>query len=121
MKNKWISIVLAVGLVTIAVLVLPAPGVFAEAITWDGGAGTDKWSDAPNWSSDRVPYLGDVVTLDNSSLAGSYTVVIDSSVTAAQTFDKLAIGYAGSANVITLKIASSNIVAPVISLGISGC
>ncbi|NOZ46909.1 MAG: hypothetical protein GXO79_09015, partial [Chlorobi bacterium] len=45
-------------------------------VTWDGGASTNKWNDAANWSADAVPTSSDNVYLDNSSVAGAYTVEV---------------------------------------------
>ena len=29
----------------------------AATVTWDGGAGTSKWTDATNWSTDALPTM----------------------------------------------------------------
>ena len=39
------------------------------AVAWDGGAGTDSWHDALNWSNDAVPTIVDDVTIANTALA----------------------------------------------------
>ncbi len=36
--------------------------------TWDGGAGTDKWSDAANWVGDTVPESGDSLVFPDGTL-----------------------------------------------------
>ena len=41
---------------------------------WDGGAGTNAWSDPANWVGDAVPSNGDAVFLDHEFVAGAYTV-----------------------------------------------
>ena len=38
--------------------------VLLATVTWDGGAGTDFWHDAMNWSGDAVPNGGDDVIID---------------------------------------------------------
>ena len=48
---------------------------FAQ-IKWDGGAGDNQWMTAANWSGDILPGVTDDVILDNSIVAGSYTVVL---------------------------------------------
>lgn len=48
-------------------------------VYWDGGAATDNWNDAANWSSNTVPAAGDNVILDHSLLSGSYKVVVPNS------------------------------------------
>lgn len=45
-------------------------------ITWDGGGGDGLWSTATNWVGDVVPVPADDVLLDNSVVAGSYSVVL---------------------------------------------
>jgi List-Bact-rpt repeat protein/fibronectin type III domain protein len=40
-----------------------AIGLEGDPITWDGGAGTSRWADGLNWSSDSVPGPADVVVL----------------------------------------------------------
>ena len=43
---------------------------------WDGGAGTDNWNDAANWSGNLVPDATSNVILDHSFVAAAYTVRI---------------------------------------------
>jgi hypothetical protein len=38
-----------------AALVLVESPLHAEVVRWDGGAGTDNWADARNWSTDALP------------------------------------------------------------------
>jgi subtilase family serine protease len=45
----------------------------AEIKTWDGGAGTNLWSTAANWSPDGVPTAADDVVID---LPGALTIVV---------------------------------------------
>jgi phage baseplate assembly protein gpV len=49
------------------------------SVTWDGGAGTDNWADAANWSGDSVPSTSDSVCIPNTALS---LVLIDSVTTA---------------------------------------
>ncbi|MFT4737035.1 MAG: hypothetical protein ACI8QD_001089 [Cyclobacteriaceae bacterium] len=37
-------------------------------VTWDGGAGTDNWSDANNWNPNGLPDDGDDVVISNGDL-----------------------------------------------------
>lgn len=55
---------------------LPALLCNATVITWDGGGGDGQWNTAANWTGDVVPGPADDVLLDNSSLAGNYTVTL---------------------------------------------
>jgi len=43
---------------------------------WDAGGDGLSWSDANNWSPNGVPISTDNVLLDNSMVAGSYTVIL---------------------------------------------
>lgn len=72
---------------------------------WDGGAGTSSWGDANNWDPDGVPGMNQDVVLDNSLLAGNYTVRID---TPAKTFGcrTLTVGDAVTANEIIFEITN---------------
>lgn len=44
------------------------------AVTWDGGASTNSWNDALNWSNDIVPTAATLVYLDHTNVAATYTV-----------------------------------------------
>jgi filamentous hemagglutinin family protein len=44
-------------------------------ICWDGGAGTNRWTDAANWTGDLLPSTNSLVFIN---LAGSHNVVLDS-------------------------------------------
>ncbi|MBL7698221.1 MAG: hypothetical protein JNK79_08690 [Chitinophagaceae bacterium] len=46
---------------------------------WDGGGGSNLWSNASNWTGNTLPTATDDVVFDNSLLAGNYTVVLPSS------------------------------------------
>ena len=48
----------------------------AAVIIWDGGGGDGLWNTAVNWVGDVVPGAADDVILDNSALAGTYTVTL---------------------------------------------
>ena len=41
--------------------------------TWDGGAGTNNWTDALNWDTNVVPSASDTVIITGSSVTVSYT------------------------------------------------
>jgi hypothetical protein len=45
---------------------------------WDGEAGTNQWSSALNWTGNAVPTATDNVILDNSIVAGNYSVALPS-------------------------------------------
>lgn len=72
-KNKLIIL----GMLVAVLFGLSSINAFSAAVTWDGGAGTSNWNDALNWSNDAVPTDVDDVTLDNSSVAGAYTVNVN--------------------------------------------
>jgi hypothetical protein len=52
---------------------------------WDGGAVSNQWNNALNWSSNSVPTALDDVLLDNSFVSGSYSVVLPPMATHART------------------------------------
>src|ERR1044071_629596 len=54
----------------------------AATKTWDGGGGDGLWNTAANWDNDTLPATTDEVVLDNSSVAGTYTVTLPSGATA---------------------------------------
>src|SRR3989442_5715413 len=47
------------GALAAAVSVGLAPAASPCTIEWDGGAGTNRYGDAENWTGDRVPGAGD--------------------------------------------------------------
>ena len=47
-------------------------------ISWDGGAGTNRWGDAANWSGDRLPGSGSIVTIP--AQAALNEILIDQNV-----------------------------------------
>lgn len=53
---------------------------FAATITWDGGGGNGQWNTAANWTGDIIPTPADDVILDNSSVAGNYTVTLPAGI-----------------------------------------
>ena len=50
--------------------------ILAINVSWDGGAGTELWSDVKNWSNDVIPQVGDDVKID-----GGYQVLLNVSTT----------------------------------------
>lgn len=82
---------------TSGALLLPVS--WLSAATWDGGAGTGKWQDPTNWSTDSVP-AGAEVALVNANAVVAY----DSS-TGFSTTGQLQIGAVASVNA-TVNLAS---------------
>ncbi|HUI31532.1 MAG TPA: T9SS type A sorting domain-containing protein [Candidatus Acidoferrales bacterium] len=72
---------------------------------WTGSGGDGLWTTATNWSGGTVPTSADSVVLDNTNIAGSYTVTIPLAGTAV--VKELQIGYPGNTNIITLYFASN--------------
>ena len=77
--------------------------VSGTGIAWDGGAGTTSWHDAANWTTDAVPTATDVVYLDHSVVAGTYTV----DISAGDALGLKLIIDAGGANDITLNVGNT--------------
>ena len=85
-------------------------GIFAfgsggATVKWDNTSTDGLWVTATNWDGDVVPGSEDDVIIDNTTVSGSFTVLLDGSV--AQTVKSLVIGQDG-ANVITLNITNTN-------------
>ncbi len=75
-------------------------------ITWDGGGGDGLWATAANWFGNIVPGSADDVALDNSHIAGPYTVTLPGgSITT--TIKSLVITSGGS-HIITLVLPNTN-------------
>lgn len=75
--------------------------VTATLVTWDGEAGDGLWSSAANWNNNVVPSPGDDVLLDNSLLAGNYSVSLPGG-TITVTLLTITIAPAGSNTIILL-------------------
>lgn len=73
--------------------------------TWDNGGGDGSWYTTATWNPDGVPTNTDDVILDNTSLAGAYTVTMPGAVTAI--CRTLTIGYPGNTNTIRLSITGT--------------
>src|SRR5512132_1889159 len=80
-RPRPLRIVLLVLLVAIGLMLGPrvASGAVPCTVNWDGGAGTDLWNDAANWTGDSVPAPTDYVCIPDTVLS---QVRIDSSTTA---------------------------------------
>lgn len=52
----------------LVVFLLFAAPVYAQTKTWDGGAGTNQWTDGDNWSPDGVPSASDDVVIDGGDV-----------------------------------------------------
>lgn len=50
----------------------------AANVTWDGGGATNNWTDAANWSNNRVPTASDIAIFNSTS---SKPVVISTNIT----------------------------------------
>ena len=74
--------------------------------TWVGLGDGTSWSDGANWSGGSSPSPGDLVVLDNTTVAGSYTVNLPGGSTMVS-ISRLTIN-PGVARTITLVLPSSN-------------
>jgi len=90
--------------------------------TWDGGAASTNWYDATNWSPDGVPTYADDVVLDNSTVVGPYTVVLNNTNGSTASVRSLSIGpSATSSATITFQIpAMATATASHLSLIVAG-
>lgn len=115
MKTQWLRIS-ALVLMTLGALFLFGTGtVDAATKTWDGGGGDGLWVTPTNWNDNIVPTNADDVVLDNSNIAGSYTVTLPGGA-ANVTINKLTIA-PDSGNTITLILPSGNTNNPGFTVG----
>lgn len=82
--------------------------IFASTKTWTGLAGDGKWSSSANWNGNVVPGTSDDVFLDNSLLAGSFTITLPNSAIVVRT---VTIAPGGN-NSIELVLPTSNTQVP---------
>jgi hypothetical protein len=80
---------------------LPGAGT---AKTFTNAGGDLRWQNPANWNGGALPTCNDDVTLDNSSVAGSYSVKISTGTATCRT---LKVGYPGNTNQITLALTSN--------------
>jgi len=64
-----------------------APVTSTQTVYWDGGAGSNYWFDAANWSNDAVPNNSTDVVLDHSTVTASYKVLLQSAATTTATVE----------------------------------
>lgn len=84
-------------------------------ISWDGGAGTNRWSDAANWSGDRLPGSGSIVTIP--AQAALNEILIDQNVEIARltTSEPLRVEAKSTTTPVTVRVNSG---ASVINQGV---
>lgn len=81
--------------------------------SWDGGAGTDQWSDAANWFPDGIPANTDDVVLNHQWISSAYQVSLPAGL---QTVSLHSLLIAGNAETITLELPPGNTGNPGLSL-----
>ena len=67
LTGSFATVTLPTGYSTLAVgnrQVLSYAGAICGGICWDGGAGTNLWTDAANWTGDLLPGLNSLVFID---------------------------------------------------------
>ena len=74
-KKSFVSITVLL-MVMLLVAMVPAQ---AAVVTWDGGGGTNNWSEGANWSTGTVPTSDDVATFDGTS-TNDVTINVDINV-----------------------------------------
>jgi hypothetical protein len=83
-------------------------------VTWDGGGGDGLWDNPANWATNTVPLWSENVVLDNSLVAGNYTVYL-SGGNNNYTINKLAIT-PGAGKSIRLIVPSTNVATSAITM-----
>jgi hypothetical protein len=89
-----------------------AVNVFSQ-VKWDGEAGDGLWASAGNWAGNVLPGINDDVVLDNSMVAGNYTVLLPGAATAVMV--KTIAITPGAGNGIQLQLQAGNIAAPALT------
>src|SRR5688500_12305920 len=80
-----------IGLLAIPILaVAQASGAPTCTISWDGGAGTNDWATAANWTGDVLPAATDHVCIDLPT-AASVVAAADVDIASLQLSDTLTI------------------------------
>ena len=92
------------------ILVLVSIGGRAAELRWDGEANDGLWQNPTNWSSNTLPVNDDDVVFDNSSITGSYVVMLGPG-NGLISIRSLRITPSG-VNTITFTIPVSNVEAP---------
>ena len=83
--------------------------------TWTGLGGDGLWATATNWSGGTAPIATDQVLLDNSGVAGSFTVTLPGGATAVSIV-RLTITPTNP-NIITLALPAANTATPGLLVG----
>lgn len=112
--HKWLALT-AVTILVFSLIISPTRSAQAATKTWDGGGDGTSWSDANNWSDNAIPAAADQVILDNSLVAGSYTINLPAGATTT-TIARLTIT-PDAGNTITLVLPSGNTGAPGLNVG----
>jgi len=82
-------------------------------VRWDGEAGDNQWTTASNWAGNIIPASTDDVLLDNSLMAGDYTVSLPGSLSSITVRTIIILPTAGK--VIQCILPASNIATPALS------
>jgi hypothetical protein len=81
--------------------------------TWTGGGGDGLWATATNWSGGTVPISTDQVVIDNSGVAGTFTITLP---TTAVAIVRLTITPTNP-NIITIVLPTTNTAVPGLLVG----
>lgn len=89
-----------------------SPGAVGQ-VKWDGEAGDGLWASAANWTGNTLPGINDDVLLDNSIVAGNYTVLLPGA-TVTVAVKTIAIT-PGNGNIVQLQLQAGNTAAPALT------
>jgi hypothetical protein len=84
----------------------PAVQPAYRTVTWDGGAGTNRWNDAANWSDDRVPGANSTVIVPEFGNIDSIEVDSDVSVRSIDSYEKLRIEAKRAGQPMTFRVTA---------------
>ncbi len=78
----------------------------SKSITWDGGAGTNKWSDAANWSGDRLPTVTSEVIIPATATVSEILVDREVEIANISSQKPLRLDSGSISTAITLRVTS---------------
>lgn len=77
-----------------------------RTVTWDGGAGTNSWFDAANWSDDKIPGINSIVIIPAQSNLNEIHVDLNVSVRSVESREPLRISAIDAFTPLTFQVTS---------------
>lgn len=90
------------------IIVVVVPQTVFSQKKWDGGGGSNLWTNALNWTGNTLPATSDDVVLDNSLFTSNYSIILPAT---AVTVKSITLS-PGSSRTIDLSLPSTNTAVP---------